>query len=210
LHAKHCTVYTPSSGVPRFPILRSANSDSPLKRHDLYGKQQLHRRCCAPLTAILCLEALRLKACICFRTKPRSPFAWPLVANKVFRGGGCRGGAKGKGGGAPSTPRPPPLSALPLIASSLHSERRGGGAGRVKGGGGSKVEMKPYPLPHRSFALRALPLAPGRPNVVVSDVDPGLLGCVGPLRNLATLNPALVGGRLLLVSLGCMSRQQLL
>jgi len=33
------TVYTPLSGVPRFPISRSANSDSPLQRRDLYGKQ---------------------------------------------------------------------------------------------------------------------------------------------------------------------------
>jgi len=39
----------PFSGVPRFPIPRSANSDSPRKHHDLYGKQQLRRRCRAPL-----------------------------------------------------------------------------------------------------------------------------------------------------------------
>jgi len=42
-------LYTPLSGVPCFPIPRSANSDSPLKHHDLYGKQQLRRRCRAPL-----------------------------------------------------------------------------------------------------------------------------------------------------------------
>jgi len=70
------TVYTPLSGVPRFPIPRSANSDSgfaiprsansdsPLKHHDLHGKEQLRRRCRAPLKAILRLMALRLKACI--------------------------------------------------------------------------------------------------------------------------------------------------
>jgi len=60
------TVYTPLSGVPRFPIPRSANSDSPLKHHDLYGKQQLRRRCRAPLKAILRLTALRFKACILY------------------------------------------------------------------------------------------------------------------------------------------------
>jgi len=43
-HRKTHTVYTPLSGVPRFPISRSANSDFPLKRHDLHGKEQLRRR----------------------------------------------------------------------------------------------------------------------------------------------------------------------
>jgi len=60
------TVYTPLSGVPRFPIPRSANSDSPLEHHDLFGKERLRRRCRAPLKAILCLMALRLKACILY------------------------------------------------------------------------------------------------------------------------------------------------
>jgi len=60
------TVYAPSSGVPRFPIPRSANSSSPLRHHDLYGKQQLRRRCRAPLKAILRLMALRFKACILY------------------------------------------------------------------------------------------------------------------------------------------------
>jgi len=43
------TVYMPLSGVPRFPIPRSANSDSPLKYRNLYGKQQLRCRSRAPL-----------------------------------------------------------------------------------------------------------------------------------------------------------------
>jgi len=60
------SVYTPLSGVPRFPIPRSANSDSPLKHHDLYGKQKLRRRRRAPLKAILRLMALRFKACILY------------------------------------------------------------------------------------------------------------------------------------------------
>jgi len=46
------TVYTPLSGVPRFPISLSANSDSPLKRHELYGKQRLRRRFRAPLKGV--------------------------------------------------------------------------------------------------------------------------------------------------------------
>jgi len=44
--------YTPSSGVPRSPISRSANSDSPLERQNLYGRQLLRCRACAPLPAI--------------------------------------------------------------------------------------------------------------------------------------------------------------
>jgi len=67
------TVYTPFSGVPRFPIPRSANSDSPLKHHDLYGKQQLRRRYRAPLQAILRLMALRLKACILYSNHSNQP-----------------------------------------------------------------------------------------------------------------------------------------
>jgi len=55
------TVYTPLSGVPRFPIPRSANSDSPLKHHDLYGKQQLRRRCRAPLNGNSPLNGTPLK-----------------------------------------------------------------------------------------------------------------------------------------------------
>jgi len=55
------TVYTPLSGVPRFPIPRSANSDSPLKLHDLYGKQQLRRRCRAPLKGDSPLNGTPLK-----------------------------------------------------------------------------------------------------------------------------------------------------
>jgi len=56
-----CTVYRPLSGVPRFPIPRSANSDSPLKHHDLHGKQQLRRRCCAPLNGNSPLNGTPLK-----------------------------------------------------------------------------------------------------------------------------------------------------
>jgi len=57
------TVYTPLSGVPRFPIPRSANSDSPLKHHDLFWKQQLRmrRRCRAPLNGNSPLNATPLK-----------------------------------------------------------------------------------------------------------------------------------------------------
>jgi len=55
------TVHTPFSGVPRFPIKRSANSDSPLKRHDLYGRQQLRRRCRAPLKGDSPLNGTPLK-----------------------------------------------------------------------------------------------------------------------------------------------------
>jgi len=55
------TVYTPLSGVPRFPIPRSANSDSPLKHHNLYGKQQLRRRCRAPLNGNSPLNGTPLK-----------------------------------------------------------------------------------------------------------------------------------------------------
>jgi len=38
LEERPSTVYMPLSGVPRFPIPRSAHSDSPFKHHDLYGK----------------------------------------------------------------------------------------------------------------------------------------------------------------------------
>jgi len=64
------TVYTPLNEAAPFPIFRSANSDSPLKHHDLHGKQQLHRRYRAPLKAILRLMALRLKACILYDELP--------------------------------------------------------------------------------------------------------------------------------------------
>jgi len=73
------TVYTPFSGVPRFPIPRSANSDS-LQHHNLHGKQQLRRRCRAPLKAILRLMALRYKACILYST----------VDGERQRGGGAK------------------------------------------------------------------------------------------------------------------------
>jgi len=43
------TVYTPLRGVPWVPISRSANSESPLERHDFYGGQQLRRQFRAPL-----------------------------------------------------------------------------------------------------------------------------------------------------------------
>jgi len=70
------TVYTPSSGVPWSPISSSANSDSPLKRHDLYGKQQLRLQILRS-KAILRLMALHLKACMlyCMALKARSTLA---------------------------------------------------------------------------------------------------------------------------------------
>jgi len=58
------TVYTPLSGVPQFPISRSANSDSPLERHDLFWETH---SCVADfalrLKAIFRLMVLRYYTC---------------------------------------------------------------------------------------------------------------------------------------------------
>jgi len=55
------TVYTPISGVSRFPVSRPANSDILLKRHDLYRKQQLRRQFHAPLNGDSLLNGTPLK-----------------------------------------------------------------------------------------------------------------------------------------------------
>jgi len=90
----HCVrVYSPLSGVPRFPSSRSADGDFALEHHDLHRKEQLHRRFRAPPPAIFRLKALRLKAFILYTygiIKSRSPclsyhrshppdHQWPLI-----------------------------------------------------------------------------------------------------------------------------------
>jgi len=77
------TVYTPSSGVPAFPSSRSANSGSPLKRHDLYGNQQLRRRFRPLLPAIFRAKALRLKACTLYYKTDNGPSCSPVPHPRV-------------------------------------------------------------------------------------------------------------------------------